>query len=232
MEVKKRAKNVLKMLGCVLLVVIVILAGSIAYLMLGKSVDGASSEPTSGDEGTRSLVVYFSRSDVIETDEDTDATTSASLNKVDDHLEGNTEMIAKKIQEKTGADMYSIQTKRYYRPSFMGTAARAWIKETFDMRPALTAMPKNLDNYDVIYVGYPIWWFSAPMAVGTFMENYDLSDKTIIPFATSEDNSADISMDYMKKVCKDATVLDGYTANDVSDEAIEQWLQSVGVTQE
>ena len=100
------------------------------------------------------------------------------------------------------------------------------------MRPALTAMPKNLDNYDVIYVGYPIWWFSAPMAVGTFMENYDLSDKTIIPFATSEDNSADISMDYMKKVCKDATVLDGYTANDVSDEAIEQWLQSVGVTQE
>lgn len=153
MEVKKRGKNVLRILGCVLLVIAVVLAGSIAYLMLGKSVDGVSSEPTPGEESTRSLVVYFSRSDVIETDEDTDATTSASLNKVDDHLEGNTEMVAKKIQEKTGADMYSIQTKRYYRPSFMGTAARAWIEETFDMRPALAAMPENLDNYDVIYVG-------------------------------------------------------------------------------
>ena len=53
--------------------------------------------------------------------------------------------------------MYQIKTNRYYRKSFMGTAARAWIENTLNMRPALAAKPENLDQYDTIYVGYPIW---------------------------------------------------------------------------
>ena len=73
--------------------------------------------------------------------------------------------------------MYQIKTNRYYRKSFMGTAARAWIENTLNMRPALAAKPENLDQYDTIYVGYPIWWFNAPMAIGSFLESYDLSGK-------------------------------------------------------
>ena len=91
--------------------------------------------------------------------------------------------------------MYQIKTRRYYRKSFMGTAARAWIENTLNMRPALAAKPENLDAYDTIYVGYPIWWFNAPMAIGSFLESYDLSGKTIVPFCTSQDNGIDVSMD-------------------------------------
>jgi len=70
------------------------------------------------------------------------------------------------------------------------------------MRPALAAKPENLDQYDTIYVGYPIWWFNAPMAIGSFLESYDLSGKTIVPFCTSQDNGIDVSMDYIRKNAK------------------------------
>lgn len=73
------------------------------------------------------------------------------------------------IQKLTGADLYQIRTDRYYRSAFWGTAATAWIEETLNLRPGLATQPENLDDYDVIYVGYPIWWFNAPMAIGTFL---------------------------------------------------------------
>ena len=77
----------------------------------------------------------------------------------------DTEAAAKMIQRLTGADLYQLHTKRYYRKAFFGTAATAWIEENFNLRPALAALPNNLGDYDTIYIGYPIWWFNAPMAV-------------------------------------------------------------------
>ena len=72
------------------------------------------------------------------------------------------------IAQLTGADLFQIRTDRYYRSAFWGTAATAWIEEALNLRPGLAAKPESLDKYDVIYIGYPVWWFNAPMAVGTF----------------------------------------------------------------
>lgn len=136
------------------------------------------------------------------------------------------------IQSLTGADMYQIYTSHYYRRSFVGTAATAWIEERLNLRPELAAKPDNLDDYDTIYVGYPIWWFNAPMAIGSFLESYDLSGKTIIPFCTSQDNDISVSMDYIKAVASGANVLDGYRIHAADVDDVKEWLQRIGVLNE
>lgn len=203
------------------------------YLFHGGRITDTADAFENGAEGTRSLVVYFTRSDVIET-EGIDAVSSASLNQTDSGLMGNTEIAARIIQQMTGADLYSIQTERYYRSPFMGTAATAWIEETLHMEPQLAGRLDSLEQYDVIYVGYPIWWFNAPRAVGTFLEGYDLNGKTIVPFCTSQDNGIDVSMDFIREVCSGAEVLDGLRIfdNSASEEQIRTWLDGNGLLDE
>lgn len=225
----KKKKRVL-----IAVAVLTVLFGS-AYLYLfhGGRITGTADEVEAGEEGTKSLVVYFTRSDVIET-EGMDAVSSASLTQTDSGLMGNTEIPARIIQQVTGADLYSIRTKRYYRSPFMGTAAAAWIEETFHLKPQLAGRLDSLEQYDVIYVGFPIWWFNAPRVVGTFLEGYDLSGKTIVPFCTSQDNGIDVSMDYIREACSGAEILNGlrFFDNSASEEQIRSWLDGNGLLDE
>ena len=219
---KKRKKRVF-----VIAALVVVLGIGWWYLFLGSRITDGSSEMIAGESGTRSLVVYFSR--VGEIPDTVDAMASATPNSNQDMDGSDTEAAAKMIQELTGADLYQIRTDRYYRSAFWGTAATAWIEETLNLRPGLAAQPENLDEYDVIYVGYPIWWFNAPMAIGSFLESYDLTGKTIVPFCTSSDNGIDVSMDYIRDVSEGATVLDGYRVHNSSLEDVAEWLTGIGM---
>lgn len=193
---------------------------------MGSKVTDASDNVTAGADGTKSLIVYFSR--MGEIPGEPDAVSSATVSSNSEISGSDTEAAAQMIRQITGADMYQIKTNRYYRKSFMGTAARAWIENTLNMRPALAAKPENLDQYDTIYVGYPIWWFNAPMAIGSFLESYDLSGKTIVPFCTSQDNGIDVSMDYIRKNAKNAEVLEGHRTHNSDSAEIKTWLKEIG----
>ena len=193
---------------------------------MGSKVTDASDNVTAGADGTKSLIVYFSR--MGEIPGEPDAVSSATVSSNSEISGSDTEAAAQMIRQITGADMYQIKTNRYYRKSFMGTAARAWIENTLNMRPALAAKPENLDQYDTIYVGYPIWWFNAPMAIGSFLESYDLSGKTIVPFCTSQDNGIDVSMDYIRKNAKNAEVLEGHRSHNSDSAEIKTWLKEIG----
>ena len=223
MEEKKRKKR--KKWPFVVSVIVVLLIAGYCYLFLGARITDASSEIIPGDPGTRSLIVYFTRSGVITAEGDVDAVSSASMNVHD----GVTEQAAMQLQQITGADMFEIRTARYYRNSYGGTAMAALIEETLKTRPALAAIPDTLDQYDTIYVGYPIWWFNAPMAIGSFLESYDLSGKTVVPFCTAQDNGIDVSMDYIRKVSGNAMVLDGYRFNHSTDDEVRAWLTRIGI---
>lgn len=223
MEEKKRKKR--KKWPIVVSVIVVLLIAGYCYLFLGDRITDASSEIIPGDPGTRSLIVYFTRSGVITAEGDVDAVSSASMNVHD----GVTEQAAMQLQQITGADMFEIRTDRYYRNSYGGTAMAALIEETLKTRPALAAIPDTLDQYDTIYVGYPIWWFNAPMAIGSFLESYDLSGKTVVPFCTAQDNGIDVSMDYIRKVSGNAMVLDGYRFNHSTDDEVRAWLTRIGI---
>lgn len=200
------------------------------YLFMGSCITDGSSEIIAGEDGTRSLVVYFSR--VGEIPDTVDAMASATPNSNQDMDGSDTEAAAKMIQELTGADLYQIRTEWYYRSAFWGTAATAWIEETLNLRPGLATQPENLDDYDVIYVGYPIWWFNAPMAIGSFLESYDLTGKTIVPFCTSSDNGIDVSMDYIRDISEGATILDGYRVHNSSLENLAEWLSHIGMLEQ
>lgn len=213
-----------------LAVLIVLIMMGLWYLFLGGEITEATDEVIPGEKDTNVLVVYFSREGVIPDGMDAVASASPNSNRLE--AESDTETAAKMIQQLTGADLFQIRTKRYYRTSFWGTAATAWVEETLNLRPGLAAKPESLDKYDVIYVGYPIWWFNAPMAVGTFLESYDLTGKTIIPFCTSTDNGIDVSMDYIREVSGNAMVLEGYRIHDSGLEDVSAWLERIGVLEQ
>lgn len=216
--------------GILVFILLLIIAGSI-YLFTGRKISDASGDVIKGDLGTESLVVYFSRQGEILGD--LDAVTSATANSnqgMNDEDVSDTEAAARMIRNLTGADLYQIHTEHYYRKSFMGTAATAWVENTFHMRPKLAALPDNLDDYDTIYIGYPIWWFNAPMAVGTFLESYDLSGKTVIPFCTSQDNDIEVSMDFIRNTAAGAEVLEGHRIHEENLNDVAAWLHQIGVT--
>lgn len=211
----------------VLVILLLLLGAAYWYLFMGSRIDNVSNEVIPGTEGTHSLIVYFSRAGEIP--DTIDAMASATPNSNQSMDGSDTESAAKMIQELTGADLYQIRTERYYRSPFWSTAATAWIEEILDLRPRLAAQLENLNDYDVIYVGYPIWWFNAPMAIGSFLESYDLTGKTIVPFCTSTDNGIDVSMEYIQEVSEGATVLEGYRVHNSSLEDVSAWLERIGM---
>ncbi len=215
-------KKYIKIIPIVILLGLIIIA--YIYLFTGSAIKDASNEVTKGDTDTKSLVVYFSRLGEIPGDLDAVSAATINSNKEMEMDGSDTQAAARMIQKLTGADLYQIRTQHYYRKSFMGTAATAWMEEKLNLHPKLTAQLDNLDAYDTIYIGYPIWWFNAPMAVGSFLESYDLSGKTIIPFCTSQDNDIDVSMDFIRDVAKGATVLDGHRIHNESSKEIASWL--------
>ena len=142
---------------------------------------------------------------------------------------GNTEVAAKKIEQFIGGDLFKIDTVDSYPSDYTETTRVAQDELSANARPELTATVEDMDAYDVIYLGYPNWWGTFPMAVCTFLESYDFAGKTIIPFCTHEGSGLGHSERDIKRLCPDATVLPGLAIRGGSvsgaDGAIEKWLK-------
>jgi flavodoxin len=138
-------------------------------------------EPKTTSAGSGILIAYFARADnsVAETFAavDVDATTSASLLPP-----GNTARMAEYIKEEVGGDLFSIAVAEPYPRDYDECLDRAAKEKAGNARPALRDRLKNIGGYNVIFLGYPTWCYTAPMAVFSFIEEYDLSGKTVIPF--------------------------------------------------
>lgn len=122
---------------------------------------------------------------------------------------GNTEIIAKMIAEKLGADTFRIQTVYAYPGSYDACTKVAKQERDSKVRPELTSTVANMDGYDVIYLGYPIWYGDMPMAVYTFLESYDFTGKTILPFCTHAGSGLAGTVGSIQAACSGAAVLDG-----------------------
>ena len=97
---------------------------------------------------------------------------------------GNTKEIANQIQEITGGDLFEIKTVTPYSSNYNQCVETAKQEKEKNTRPAIQGKVANMSDYDVVFIGYPNWWGTMPMAVLTFMESYDFSDKTLLPFCT------------------------------------------------
>lgn len=146
---------------------------------------------------------------------------------------GNTQQMAEIIAQETGADLFEIATVTPYTDDYNTLLDIAQQEQGEDARPELNARVENWDSYDTIFVGYPNWWSDAPMAVYTFLESYDFTGKTVIPFNTSASGGFGRSLTGIEESAAGATILEGLdlTEGELGDaqNRVITWLDSLGL---
>jgi flavodoxin len=144
---------------------------------------------------------------------------------------GNTEVIAKKIQALTGCDLFQIETVKAYPVDYMETTRVSQDELNQNARPKLAETVADIASYEVIYLGYPNWWGTMPMVVFTFLESYDFSGKTIVPYCTHEGSGLGNSERDIKKLCPTAKVVSGLAIKGSTvgraDNDVANWLKKL-----
>lgn len=164
-----------------------------------------------------SLIAFFSRRD------------ENYVNGTLKNLEiGNTEIAAGVIQRLTGADSFQVEPRQAYSKDYNTCIAEAQADQKRNARPELKSWLDSLDGYDTIYLGYPNYWGTMPMAVFTFLEHYDFTGKTIKPFCTHEGSGLGSSVSDIKRLCPKAVVEKGIAIRggtaEQSVKDIQKWL--------
>lgn len=164
------------------------------------------------------LIVYFSR-----------ANQNYVNGMIKDLPVGNTEVAARIIQRLTGADMFQIEPSQPYSKDYNECIAQAQADQRRNARPELKAYPESISPYDTIYLGYPNYWSTMPMAVFTLLEHFDFTGKTILPFCTHEGGGMGSGEQDIKRLCPDAKIEKGLALRGGSVEQAEpeirSWLQ-------
>ena len=146
---------------------------------------------------------------------------------------GNTEIVAGIIEDLILADTFKIEMKNPYSPVYMTCIEEAKKDLRAKARPELVSMPESIDEYDTVILAYPNYWGTMPMAVYTFLENFDFSGKTILPLCTNEGSGMGSSEREIKKTCPGAEVKKGLpitgSAAAGSKSSVERWLKANGL---
>ena len=142
---------------------------------------------------------------------------------------GNTEKAARMLAELTGGELFKIEQKQPYSEDYQPCIAEAQDDLKHNARPELVTMPENLDAYDEIYLGYPNYWGTMPMAVYTFLEHFDFTGKTIHPFCTHEGSGLANTERDIQRAARGAAVAKGIAIHggsvDSAKPALEQWVK-------
>ncbi|MHB8097148.1 MAG: flavodoxin [Erysipelotrichaceae bacterium] len=144
---------------------------------------------------------------------------------------GNTKVVAEKISSVLNGDLFEIKTLDTYQVKYNLVVDQAKKEFLAQYRPKLQNHVENLNNYDVIVIGYPMWWYTCPMAIFSFLEEYDFSGKVILPFCTHEGSALSSSIEDIKKIVPTAIVKEGLAIRgskvSESDQLINAWLKKV-----
>lgn len=197
--------------------------------------DTASSDTETAQEGqsesSNVLIAYFSVPEDVDT-EGIDANAGASVVVREGQVMGNLEYMADVIQQTIGGDLFRIETVEEYPLDHEPLVDQAAEEQDEEARPELSTQIENPDQYDTILLGYPNWWGDMPMALYTFLEEYDFSGKTIIPFTAHGGSGFSDTVDTIAELQPDAEVSDeglSISRNDVADaqEEISSWAQGL-----
>lgn len=199
-----------------------------------QSTEGTA-EAESSEAGAQSslLVAYFSYAENAALPDDVDASASASIQPWNGALTGNTGVVADMIAQATGADLFSIRTVEQYPDTYDATIDQGQQERSDGARPELATHLENLDSYDTIFLGFPNWWGDMPMAVYTFLDEVDLSGKTVIPFVTSGGSGFSNTISTIQQMEPQATVQEGLSIGASSatgaQQQVESWLSELGL---
>ena len=198
----------------------------------GLDLDTATDTNTPAPQESRVLVAYFS---MPETNDPNNMTTEEdnSVVVIDGEVLGNTQYMAYVIQEATNADIFRIEPQTPY-PTDHGTLVDLAAEEQEEnARPAIKNHLSNMDDYDVVFIGYPIWWSDMPQILYTFFDTYDFSGKTIIPFSTHGGSGFAGTPRTIQGLEPNATMLEGLTIsrNNIQDarQEIIDWVNDLDI---
>lgn len=192
---------------------VAVFAMILTFTACGSSSDGEGGSTmqysdVSETTGSKSLVVYFSWS-------------------------GNTENVAKSIQRQTEADLYEIVPKVPYSDDYDTVVELAQEEQDENARPEIAGDINGLNDYDIVYIGFPIWWGDMPMILYSFFDDHDLSGKTIAPFCTSGGSGLSNTVKTIKELEPDAVVTDGLHIGNgdasEADDIVADWLNINGI---
>ena len=185
-------------------------------------------EPSNAQE-SGVLVAYFSWADNAVIDGEVDAVASPSVT-----APGNVQQLAQWVSERTGGDLFSIQVTEPYSSDWDACLERANQERAEDARPELTASVEQLERYDPVFLGYPNWWYGVPMALLSFLEENDLSDKQVYLFCSHGTGGLASSVEQIDEALPDSTALsenifDVYEEDAASSQQdILAWLEELG----
>lgn len=200
---------------------------------LGLILDENNSAESTDTESGNILIAYFS---IMETD-GVDTVAGASRVAVDGEVLGNNEYIAQLIQHETGGDLFAIETVQEYPTTHDPLLEFAAEEKAEDARPELAVQIENLDSYDVIFLGFPNWNADLPMPLYTFLEQYDFSGKTIVPFTTHGGSGFSRTIQTIAELQPEANVITeglSISRNSVANAQgeVTAWLSGLDLTTE
>ena len=194
-----------------------------------ETVDTASGGADMAQGSSKILIAYFTAAE----NSGVDAVSSASYTTIGGTAIGRLRAVADMIQENTDGDLFSIQTAVVYPADGGELIDYAAEEQDENARPELTSHIEDLEQYDTIFVGFPTWWYDMPQALYSFFDEYDLSGKTIIPFNVHNGSRFSGTIDTIKELELDATVVeDGFTVSErevaEASEDVAEWLDGLG----
>ncbi|MFD3308654.1 flavodoxin [Streptomyces sp. NPDC058656] len=183
---------------------------------------------------SRTLVAYFS---VPETDDPDNMNENEenSTHVVDGKVLGNTQYVAQIIEERTGAEVFRIETAEELPLDHQALTDLALKLQEGNERPKLKSLIPKLEEYDTVFIGYPIWWYDLPMPMYTFLEQHDFSKKNIMLFSTHGGNRLSGTVEIITETLSDSTVIsNAFTISrddmDNAESEVDSWLDSLGVS--
>lgn len=145
---------------------------------------------------------------------------------------GHTKELVNEIQKQVGGDLFEIQTQELYTDDINVLSKQSLQEQQDNIRPVLSSHIENMDKYDVVFIGYPNWWSNMPMPVFTFLEEYNFSGKTLIPFTTYGESGFGDSIDSINEILTKSHIIEGpaiqeHELNTIPDK-VKEFLETIG----
>ena len=222
--------------------IILMLVMSLSLVACGGNKE--SQETSTSDEGKGSLTestVSESKSVTYGQQEETESTSDSNVEATETKVlvayfsaTGTTKGVAERIADGLNADLYEIVPEEPYTDAdlnYNDNSSRSTVEmNDSDARPEISGSVENMDQYDIVFLGYPIWWGDAPRIMSTFVESYDFSGKTVVPFCTSGGSGIGSSASNLEKLTSGAAWLDGKRLNGSdSQDTVMEWVNSLGL---
>lgn len=142
---------------------------------------------------------------------------------------GNTQHVAEHIASLTGGMLFRIEPEKPYPIEYKPCTEVAKAEKESNARPAIKKQVANWHEYDTVFIGCPVWWWTAPMIINTFTESYDFKGKTVVPFCTYASTYRDETLAKIAELTPDAEHLKGFGAVNKNTKGIEEWLRAIRI---